>query len=129
MSEDKFAELYTRQKELQNKMVHDGLYDNYVDYVTKNTVQLPFDHPKVASYHIQQLISEIGEVLDADKRWKNMRNDKYDKEAKLDEIADCFIVMLNIALFSGYSAEEIEQAIFEKQDVVRQRIKLEQGGQ
>ena len=122
-------QIFEKQKKLQNDMIHSGLYDNYVDYVTKNTLELPFDHPKVASYHIQQLISEIGEVLDADKRWKNMRNDKYNKNAKLDELADCFIVLTNIALFSGFDCEEIGQAILNKQAVVEQRIVKEKGGQ
>ena len=127
-SVDWFKEFYGRQAKLQDDMVQKGLYDSYVDYVTKNNVRLPFDHPGVASYHIQQLISEIGEVLDADKRWKNMRNGKYDRDAKLEEVADCLIVAFNVALFSGFTAEELERAIFEKQDVVRQRVIDEKGG-
>ena len=83
---------------------------------------LPSDDPKLCSYHIQQLVSEIGEILDADKRWKNFRNEKYDKEAKADEIADCFIVLMNVAMFSGMSAEELYKAIDDKIEVVSKRI-------
>ena len=88
-----FKDLFDMQKSNQINMLKNGMYDQYIDWVTKNERKLPIDHPQLASYHIQQLISEIGEVLDADKRWKNMRNDKYDKDNKLDEIADCFIVL------------------------------------
>lgn len=126
--QDSFAELLNQQIEVQQSMIKKGLYDDNIDYVTKNTVELPFDHPKVASYHVQQLMSEIGEVLDADKRWKNMRNGKYDREAKLEEIADCFIVMMNIALFSGFTPKELEAAIVDKQVEVQRRVNNELKG-
>ena len=74
------------------------------------------------SYHIQQLMSEIGEVLDADKRWKNFRNQKYDENAKLEEIADCFIVMMNIAMFSGFDGSQLIEAIEKKLHKVSERI-------
>ena len=67
-------------------------------------------------------MSEIGEVLEADKRWKSFRNDKYDKDAKADEIADCFIVLMNIAMFSGMSASELYDTISAKIDIVSERI-------
>ncbi len=67
-------------------------------------------------------MSEIGEVLNADKRWKNFRNDKYDRKAKVEELADCFIVLMNVAMFSGVDAVELGDAIDEKLDVVSKRI-------
>lgn len=75
---------------------------------------LPEDNIQGFSQQIQQLVSEIGEVLSADKRWKNFRNGKIDKENKLEEIADCFIVLMNIAIYSGFTAEEIETMILNK---------------
>lgn len=83
---------------------------------------LPVDDVKLTSYHVQQLMSEIGEVLDADKRWKNFRNEKYDRGGKCEEIADCFIVLMNIAMFSGLTAEELENIIYKKMKVFRERI-------
>ena len=74
------------------------------------------------SYHVQQLMSEIGEVLDADKRWKNFRNQKYDENAKLEEIADCFIVLMNIAMFSGFDGNRLYDAIEKKINEVSERI-------
>lgn len=95
-----------------------GMYGNYLDF----DVKLPIDSPRLSSYHVQQLMSEIGEVLDADKRWKNFRNDKYDKNAKAEELADCFIVLMNICMFSGLSAEEFEKILCEKLNTVTQRL-------
>ena len=101
------------------------MYDQYVDWVTKHEKELPIDHPQLSSYHIQQLISEIGEVLEADKRWKNIRNVKYNKEDKLDELADCFIVLMNITMFSGFSGIQLYNAISDKINVVAERIEKE----
>lgn len=92
-----------------------GLYNN------ENIVNVPFDDVKISSYHIQQLISEIGEVLSADKRWKNFRNEKYDKENKLEEIADCFIVLMNISMFSGISYDMLLKKLNEKVEIVKER--------
>ena len=90
------------QAENQREMLKKGMYHGLCsDDVEKTSfdVELPVDDPKLFSYHVQQLMSEIGELLDADKRWKNFRNGKYDKDSKLEEIADCFIVLVNICLF------------------------------
>ena len=112
-----FNDLYDDQVKIQFMMADNGMYDG----IDKHLV-IPQDIPSLASYHVQQLVSEIGEVLEADKRWKNFRNEHYDKEAKLDELADCFIVLMNIAMFSGFSASDIYDAIIKKQAVVRSRI-------
>lgn len=112
-----FNELFDRQVQLQSMMVDKGMYDGIDPFIV-----IPQDVPELSSYHVQQLVSEIGEVLEADKRWKNFRNERYDKEAKLDELADCFIVLMNIAMFSGFSASDIYDAITKKQAVVRSRI-------
>ena len=112
-----FNELFNRQVQLQSDMVNKGMYEGIDKFLV-----IPQDIPQLSSYHVQQLVSEIGEVLEADKRWKNFRNERYDKEAKLDELADCFIVLMNIAMFSGFSAPDIYDAITKKQAVVQSRI-------
>ena len=120
-----FEELYELQQKNQQNMIRVGMYDDYVDFVTKSEKELPFDHPRLASYHVQQLVSEIGEVLEADKRWKNIRNGKYDRDGKLEEVADCMIVLLNITMYSGYTAEEVYDAIVSKIGIVAERIEKE----
>lgn len=112
-----FNELYDRQVRIQSKMADNGMYDG----IDRDLV-IPQDIPSLASYHVQQLVSEIGEVLEADKRWKNFRNEKYDREAKLEELADCYIVLMNISMFSGFNASEVYDAIVKKQAVVQSRI-------
>lgn len=114
-----FNDLYDDQVKIQSRMADNGMYDG----IDRDLV-IPQDIPSLASYHVQQLVSEIGEVLEADKRWKNFRNDKYDRDAKLDEIADCFIVLMNISMFSGFSADDVTNAIHLKQQKVNQRIDI-----
>lgn len=126
LSTESLLDLFNRQKENQLDMLRKGMYDQYVDWVTKHDKDLPIDHPQLASYHIQQLVSEIGEVLEADKRWKNIRNNKYDKESKLDEIADCFIVLMNITMYSGFNGTDLLNAISNKIEVVSERISKEE---
>ena len=113
------------QAENQREMLKKGLYHGLCsDDVEKTSfdVELPIDDPKLFSYHVQQLMSEIGELLDADKRWKNFRNGKYDKDSKLEEIADCFIVLVNICLFSNVSYIELINKVIDKIKEVRKRV-------
>lgn len=114
-----FCNLFWQQQENQMKMLQDGMYDNFK---SEGTTAIPVDDVKLMSYHIQQLMSEVGEVLNADKRWKNFRNQEYDENHKLEEIADCFIVMMNIAMFSGFDGSEVVDAIERKLNEVSERI-------
>lgn len=112
-------QLFNTQLTTQNRLIHKGVYDRYKD---EHTVAVPVDDVSLASYHVQQLISEIGEMLEADKRWKSHRNDKYDKNAKLEELADCFVVLMNIAMFSGFDGNDLANAIQQKLGVVSDRF-------
>ena len=124
MATDSFFDMFEKQAENQRVMFGKGMYYDFSDNpaIDGEYTELPLDDPKLCSYHIQQLISEVGEVLEADKRWKNFRNDAYDKNAKLDEIADCFIVLMNIAMFSGFEAKDVYYAIRNKIEEVSIRI-------
>ena len=117
-----FTKLFKCQVLNQLDLIKKGCYKGIDDTLVSDQ-EVPCDKPRLVSYHIQQLISEIGEVLYADKRWKSFRNNKYDKNVKLEEIADCFIVLMNIAMFSGFSAEQILDAINTKLTIVKDRIK------
>ena len=112
-----FEELYKMQIENQSLLIDNGKYDGI------NQLSLPADNVSLSSYHIQQLVSEIGEVLAADKRWKNIRNDKYDRNNKLEDIADCFIVLMNVAIFSGFNSDDMEKEIANKLQIVNARFK------
>ena len=112
-------DLFDKQTANQSKMLVDGMYDAFK---LESTKSIPVDDVRLMSYHIQQLMSEIGEVLDADKRWKNFRNKKYSECEKLEEIADCFIVLMNIAMFSGFDGAQLTNAIEHKLNEVSDRI-------
>lgn len=112
-------QLFNTQLVTQDKLISKGVYDRYKD---EQTVTVPVDDVGLASYHIQQLMSEIGEVLDADKRWKSHRNDKCDKQAKLEELADCFVVLMNVAMFSGFDGNDLANAVEQKLGVVSDRL-------
>lgn len=113
-----FKELFKIQLDNQTKLLKLNSYDS-------ECKSLPYDDIKIFSYQIQQLMSEIGEVLDSDKRWKNMRNKKYNRDDKLNELADCFIVLMNLVMFSGFSCNDILSEIEKKLTVFNDRINVE----
>lgn len=101
-------------------------YDNQIHFQEVITgVQCPGDNITQFSYHIQAMVEELGEVMKADKRWKTHRNQRYEVEEKLDEIADVFITAINISIHSGFTADEIEEAIRKKIDENYQRLEIE----
>jgi len=115
-----FRKLFDIQGENQREMLRHGMYNG-----ESADVELPIDSVELTSYHVQQLMSEVGELLDADKRWKNFRNEKYDREAKLDELADCIIELMNISMFSGFDADDIYNAIYKKLATIKDRVNEE----
>ena len=92
-------EYFLYQKQLQNLMFGHNL---------------PNDSVEDFKYSVLGLVGELGEVLEADKRWKTVRNFKYDREQKLDELVDCMAFMINMILFSGINEEEFAEAFKEK---------------
>lgn len=120
MENKTLKELFDIQAGNQREMLKAGMYIGQVGGPID--IELPTDSVSLASYHVQQLISEIGEVLTADKRWKSHRQDNYNSYDKLEEIADCFIVMMNIAMFSGFDGDDVNQAIIDKLGIVSERI-------
>lgn len=96
---DKLEDIFEMQKELQEKMFNK---------------KLPVDSVPDFHYSITALVGEIGEVLEADKRWKNARADKYDKNAKLEELVDCMAFLVNTCLYSGFDYKEVYTAFVDK---------------
>ena len=93
-----------------------SLYNKQIEFqklITKEE-DLPSDKLEWFSYHIQAMVEEMGEIMKADKRWKTYRNNIYSKDEKLEEIADAFITLMNISIFSGFSDEEVYNAINNK---------------
>lgn len=92
------------------------IYQEQIDFQKKviKAEKLPYDAPAFSSYHTLALVEEVGEVLKADKRWKTHRNTFYDPANKLEELADVLITTLNIGIFSGFTVEEILEAVEDK---------------
>lgn len=120
-----FNDLFNAQMDNQEDFLMKGHYDGIskkAEEIRYSKNPFPIDDVDLYRYQMLQLMSELGEILEADKRWKNFRNNKYDKDAKVDEIADCFIVLLNIAMFSEMDADYLFNKIMEKIEVVSDRI-------
>lgn len=101
-------------------------YDSQIHFQEIITgVKCPGDNLYQFSYHIQAMVEELGEVMKADKRWKTHRNARYEHDEKVDEIADVFITAMNIAIHSGLTADEMEQAIVNKINENYERLNVE----
>lgn len=91
------------------------LFEKQAEFQKKVTgIDLPVDSVEWSSYHALALVEEVGEVLKADKRWKTHRNTHYDPENKLEELADTFITVINIAMYSGFGPEALYEAVVAK---------------
>lgn len=74
----------------------------------------PKDDPVKFQYHVTAMVEELGEVLKADKRWKTHRNTTFVREEKMDELADCWITMMNVTMWSGIRIDEMLNGIENK---------------
>lgn len=102
-----FNKVYLNQIKFQEEIIK-----KYQSHLSNG--KLPSDNPVLFQYHMTAMVEELGEVLKADKRWKTHRNDAFDPENKEEEIADCFITLMNACIFSGYDAERILNRVDKK---------------
>lgn len=77
-------------------------------------LHLPEDNVNWFQYHIAALVEETGELLKSDKRWKTHRNTSYNPDNKLEELADLYITVLNLTIFSGFNREQLKEAVNKK---------------
>lgn len=105
----KLQNLYNMQVEFQKQVL-----EKQSKETGKPVIALPQDDISWFSYHIQAMVEELGEVMKADKRWKTHRNDRFEFDEKVDEIADVFITAMNIAIFSGVSSDQLVNKIIAK---------------
>ena len=113
LSKELFDILYDQQVDFQQELLRSGKYNGFTNSPEE---KLPEDDTRLFSYHIQQLLSEMGEVLASDKRWKSHRNEttKDMLEHKKEELADCMIVLMNLCIFSGLSSKDVLGAVAAK---------------
>ena len=118
-SSPSFIDIFEKQQDFQREVLRKRGEN-------KTAQQIPVDDIKWFSYHIQAMVEELGEVLKADKRWKTHRNKRYEKEEKLYEIVDVIITAFNLAMFSGFSAEDMYKALENKINENIEKLKKEE---
>lgn len=100
---------------LTSKLAH--IWEKQIEFQKILGNEVPTDDPEMLAHHMLGLITEVGEIAQADKRWKkNKRNVYYDPNNKLEEIADAFIFLVNICLYSNVSCEDFIKAVESKVD-------------
>lgn len=131
---DSWSKIYGLMVNNQKMMADLGLYDNCLMTVCRDRDIKDYniyindlrkcdcDVPQIAAYNLLHLTTEVSEVLQADKRWKSIRKEHVDKSEKLEEIADCFICLFNVAIWSGFDADTMCKAIEEKSATYSLRI-------
>lgn len=117
MTNNSFDDLFNKQMLFQEKVLQLKPYDSQDEIV-----KLPCDSVPISSYHLQAMAEEFGELVKSDKRWKNYRNTHFDKSNKLEELADCFITLFNIAMYSDIDAVTLYDAIYEKISTNNKRL-------
>ena len=73
-------------------------------------------------------IIEIGEMLQADTRWKkyvtgSMKEPTYSTINFLEEFADVFIYLMNVLIYSGHTIEAAKEIINCKMKINKERFK------
>ena len=135
---DIWTMLYETMVKNQKKMLSGGLYDEcimtrvppkYAQYCDDDCEKcaerdncIPWNVPQVAAYNVLHLTTEVSEILQADKRWKSICKDHVDLQNKVEEIADCFICLFNVAIWSGIDSETMLRAILDKSAIYSERI-------
>lgn len=117
----KWMVMMMKMSGMTNTKEVDKLYEDQVKFQTMVlngqgiTLELPADTSRWFEYHCLAMLEEMGEVLKADKRWKTHRNIRYDKDEKLDELADVYITLMNICIHSDVSMDQLLDAVSKKQ--------------
>lgn len=112
---DKLRYIFECQKNLQKSLLG---------------ADLPNDRPDLISPYALGLVSEIGEVLQADKRWKagmskTGGDDKHhDHKEVTGELTDCLLFFVNLCLACNVDQDELFESFIETQNKVRRRNNL-----
>lgn len=112
-ADNKYRPLFiaNKKEEQMSELSMENMFKKQVDFQKILTGQknLPNDNRHDFRDHICLMAEEVGELAKTDKRWRK-ENTKQQGD-KLDELADIFIVAMNLAIFSGYGYEDITSAI------------------
>ena len=114
-----FVKLYNKQIDFQQMILEEKAKEG------RHSFALPQDDIDWFTYHMRAMVEELGEVTKADKRWKTHRNDNFNQEEKVYELADVFITAMNLAIYSGLSGQEMFDAINKKIKENVKRLNME----
>ena len=81
-----------------------------------NPNDYPCDDVQRYSANALLMVEELGELLKEDKRWRTFRGEDYNEKNKEAELADIFIVFMNLCLFSQVDSETLINAVENKMD-------------
>ncbi len=107
------TQLFAEQIKFQEKILEGS---------NRPSFQIPCDDTENFKYHCLAMVEEMGEVMKADKRWKTHRNERFEPEEKLDEIADVFITLMNICIYSDIDANKLSEAVSQKINQNNERL-------
>lgn len=108
-----------------------GIYEKQIVYQEKLNGSEVFgkEDPQKFADSMLGMFVEGGEALHEDERWKvGIRNHKYDRDKKVEELADCFLFLLNALIFSEIGCNEFLRAVEKKQNINLERLKEKVGG-
>lgn len=88
-------------------------------------MDLPNDVPEQFYMHCNACNTELQEAIQEDNRWKkmfgNVRAEKLNKDAKLEELVDAQLFLINAVLYSGFDVNDFYNAYQKKFEIVKQR--------
>lgn len=114
---DKLEYIFECQRDLQAKLLG---------------VKLPADNPRLIAPYALGIVSEIGEVLQADKRWKTEMSrtggdeNYHNSEEVLGELTDCMLYFVNLVLACNIDQDKLFESFISVQNKVRRRNNIEE---
>ena len=114
LEDRKLEKMFSMRKEFQSKLLN------------KPQEIFPMDDVDQYRYTMLALVSEIGEILSCDKRWKDFRKPKVlkieDREAKDIEIVDLLKFVFNLCLFSNIDCDYLYHLYIKKHKINMERL-------
>lgn len=88
--------------------------------------KLPIDNPEQFYLHATASSIELAEAIQEDNRWKKLMGGKrklrLNKEAKLEELVDAQLFLINAIMFSGFNYDEFVSKCYAKHEVNLERM-------
>ncbi len=83
-----------------------------------SNLTLPCDIEDNFFYNVLLMFEEIGEILHTDRRYRReayRATNNYNEREKISELADLFLIILNLIIYSGYELDTFLDIVQRKQ--------------